>query len=107
MNEHEKRLLLCTNGATPSLAALEYGVWLAGVLKAQVTLLGAVEQPDMRRAVEQALDDTKANLETMGISPELSLVKGDTVEVIRQTAVPDKHLVVFGPLGRSRWRQWL
>ena len=107
MNNHQMHLLLCTNGTENSLGALEYGAWLAGVLKAQATLLGVVEQSKMQKAVERALDNAGARLDTMGIRHDRRFLKGNVRDAIRQTAIPDKHLVVIGPLGRAWWQRWV
>jgi hypothetical protein len=42
MNASQKPLLLCTNGCDTTRPALEYGVWLAGILNTSVVLLGIV-----------------------------------------------------------------
>jgi len=107
MNTAAKSLLLCTNDAKQSFAALEYGVWLAGLLRAQATLVGVVEKPGWRKTVEQALEEIEERLIAAGISYETQLLVGNIPKILRQIAIQDKHLVIMGPLGRPGWRRWL
>lgn len=107
MNTPEHSLLVCTNGATEGLHALDYGVWLAGLLQLPVTLLGVVENPARSAAVEQALHETQAQLEAAGIATTARLRAGRTREVVCAEAESEQHLVVIGPLGRPQWRRWL
>jgi len=99
--------LIWTNGAAKGLHALDYGVWLAGLLQLPVTLLGVVEKPAQGAVVEQALSATRAQLEAAGIEYTVQLRAGRARKVVAALAVPDQHLVVMGPLGRPWWKRWL
>ncbi len=107
MNAPERSLLLCTNGAPEGIAALTYGAWLAQVVHLPVTLLGIVEAPASHRTVEEALHESRAQLEAQGIANTIIRREGRARDVIPREAKPGQHLVVLGPLGRPLWRQWL
>jgi nucleotide-binding universal stress UspA family protein len=107
MSAQEHSLLIWTNGAQKGLHALDYGVWLAGLLQLPVTLLGVVEKPTQGEVVEQALDATQAQLEAAGIEYTVQLRSGPARGVVPALAVPEQHLVVVGPLGRPWWKRWL
>ncbi len=107
MNAPEYSLLVWTNGAAKNLHALDYGVWLAGLLQVPVTLLGVVEDPAQATLVERALNETQAQLGAAGIEHTVQLRVGPVGEVVPAAAAPDQHLVVAGPLGRPWWKRWL
>jgi|YNPBryBLVA2012_1023415.scaffolds.fasta_scaffold00835_4 nucleotide-binding universal stress UspA family protein len=103
----ERSLLLCTNGAPEGLPALSYGAWLAQALGLRVTLLGIVESENRRSAVEQALRDAQSLLEAKQVAYAVVLREGIARQTIIAEALPERHIVVIGPLGRPRWRRWV
>lgn len=103
----ERSLLLCTNGAPEGLPALSYGAWLAQALGLTVTLLGIVESAERRAAVEQALRETQSLLEAHKAAHDVILREGIARQVIIAEALPERHIVVIGPLGRPLWRRWV
>ncbi len=107
MNAPGYNLLLCTNGAVEGRPALEYGVWLAGLLDLPVTLLGIVETPAQDASIQQTLHEVGANLEAARIAHTTLVRAGHARDTICAEAIPDQHLVVLGPLGRPQWRRWL
>ena len=107
MKTAEKSLLLAFSGAETSLAALDYGIWLAEQIGLPVTLLGIVENPARRKRVEQMIDSSSVRLENSGIAFQVLRENGRSREVISRLAVPDQHLSVFGPFDRPRLRRWL
>lgn len=100
-------LLICKNGVTEGLPALEYGTWLAGLLQVPVTLLGIVEEAGRGTEVERVLHEAEAKLDAAGIVHTSQLRAGPAPEVICAEAKPERHLVVIGPLGRPWWERWI
>lgn len=98
-------ILLPTNGCETTLPSQEYGVWLAGLLQAQVKLLGIVEADDERTHVDRVIDSTARKLQEMGIAYQVEYDRGRGSLVIAQHAAEEKSLVVVGPLGRPAWRR--
>ncbi len=107
MNTQLYSLLLCTNGALEGRPALEYGVWLADLLRLPVTLLGIVENPLQDAEVQQVLQEVQAHLTSAGIAHTTLVRTGSAQEVICAEADPAHHLAVSGPMGRPQWRRWL
>lgn len=98
-------LLLCTNGSPTNGPALEYGVWLAGILKAPVLLLGIIESAAHQEAVEKKLEETTHNLEEAGIEYHTQVERGRGSLAIARVANAGEYLTVVGPLGRPAWRR--
>lgn len=104
MESKKPILLLCTNGDLHTHPALEYGVWLAGALKADVELLGISESSEEAGMVKALLDETASRLDLLGISYKTILESGHGPETIARYAGP-QHLTVVGPLGRTTWQR--
>ncbi|MDX1437039.1 MAG: universal stress protein [Anaerolineales bacterium] len=102
-----RRLLLCTNGSPDGLAALEYGTWLAGLLEAEVELLGIVESRAQAQGVTEVLDITIGDLERAGLSYRTRILAGRSETIISEQAGNENLLTVFGALGRSTWSRWI
>ena len=100
-------LLLCTNGDPHSRPALEYGVWLAGVINVSVELLGVVEALHERKLVEGVLEETSNQLEQSGIAYSTRIDQGNATQVIASCVSEGRYLTVVGPLGRPTWRRVL
>jgi nucleotide-binding universal stress UspA family protein len=100
-------LLLCTNGCPTTRPALDYGVHLAGVLHTPVVLLGVVETPGQKDAVEQLLQETAERLAIVGVSFGISVDQGRGTLVIARYAHSGPFLTVVGPLGRPAWRRMI
>jgi len=66
-----------------------------------------VEEPARRAVVEQVLQETGAKLDAAGVVYTTRLRAGPVREVICAEAIPEQHLVVFGPLGRPWWERWI
>lgn len=107
MRAQDYSLLLCTNGAPEGRPALHYGVWLAGQLQVPVTLLGIVEEGAQEPVVRQVLEATTGELDATDVLYTTRVRRGRARHVIVAEAVPEEHLVVLGPMGRSPLRRWL
>ncbi|MDI6695988.1 MAG: universal stress protein [Anaerolineales bacterium] len=107
MSKAPLSLLLCTNGIKSGQAALEYGVWLAELLGWPVVLLGVVEQPENRFAVDELVQFTAQRLEQKNIACQIQIEAGEPSQVIAQWAHRGEFITVFGPLGRPAWRRFV
>jgi nucleotide-binding universal stress UspA family protein len=101
------KLLLCVNGAPTTRPTIDYGVWLASLVKAGVTLLGIVETQTQRTLVEALLDEAGTQLEGSHIPTRRLIVDGLSEDVIPAQAAQDEYLTLVGPLGRPFWLRWL
>jgi nucleotide-binding universal stress UspA family protein len=107
MKKDDKSLLLAFSDAVTSLPALDYGVWLAEQLQVPVSLLGIVEIPSRRYAIEKVIESTAMHLERLGIPYQTKITTGNTRQVICQQAIYKRHLSIFGPFGRPILRRYL
>ena len=99
------RLLLCTNGSKFNRPALEYGVWLAGLLQIPVVLLGVIETPRLQPEVEAYINETAARLAEMGHPYQIDYDQGRGSVVIGRYTRLGNFITVVGPLGRPAWRR--
>ena len=103
----ENSLLMATNGADTSIPALNYGIGLAGLINSPVTLLGIVEKPGQRSAVEYCIGAAEEKMTAAQIPFRVHLHTGNSRRVVCEQAVSGKHLTVIGPLGRPLLRRWI
>jgi nucleotide-binding universal stress UspA family protein len=108
MTSESFRLLLCTNGCETTRPSLAYGAWLAGLLKAPVTLLGIVEEASQQASVQALTQQVVETLDKNNIQYKLVIDKGYAPDVIARHAAQVEHsMVVVGPLGRPAWRRFM
>ncbi len=99
------RLLLCTNGSEQNRPALEYGIWLAELLKMPVVLLGVIETPRVQSQVEAYVAEASARLAEIGIPHQVEYDRGRGSVVIARYTTLGNFITVVGPLGRPAWRR--
>ncbi len=107
MNAVDKSFLLLTNGAVDSLPALDYGIWLAALLRVPVTLLGIIEKTSSRPAVETVIENVRQRLERENIRYNIKIQHGSSRKLLCAQAIEGSHLAIVGPLGRPSVRRWL
>jgi len=107
MKVDDFQLLLCTNGDEVSRQALDYGVWLAELLRAPVLVLGIVEHQENETEVNRLVEETQARLHVLGLHSRVQLDRGRGSLVIARQAKDGGYLTVVGPLGRPIWRRYL
>jgi nucleotide-binding universal stress UspA family protein len=105
MSDQPISLLVCTNGNPTTRPALEYGVWLAGLLHSPVVILGIIESPYEQQAVEKLVDETAKKLAEIGVPYQVQIDRGRGSIVISRYAKAGDYLTVVGPLGRPAWRR--
>lgn len=94
------RILLCTDGSPHGQEALRYGASLAQHSGQPATLLGVLEHPSERAALQQALDQGKEWL-AGAPEPRILVREGHPGEEILDEAALGKYdLVVVGARGR-------
>jgi nucleotide-binding universal stress UspA family protein len=105
-------ILITTNGFKGTWPSIEYGIWLAGILEAKVTLLGVDEKsghapseghPVLDETLAQAVELFKGK----GIDYTIETREGNAEDVIPQQANTGNFITVVGPLGRPQLRRWL
>ncbi|MEW5828071.1 MAG: universal stress protein [Chloroflexota bacterium] len=106
MNTSISRFLMITNGYEENRPALQYGVWLAQLLQANVDLLGIAESPDRLGSVERQVDETATRLMEAGVNFTARIVKGKVENVLQEPIQQQEHdMLVLGQLGRPPLRR--
>jgi nucleotide-binding universal stress UspA family protein len=100
-------LILCTNGAYQGQAALDYGVWLAQHLSADVSLLGIIEPGRSRSGLEATVADVEGRVREAGAQLEIHYLKGSAVQALSTWRGPTGSILVVGPFGRPPWLRWV
>jgi nucleotide-binding universal stress UspA family protein len=107
MNADKLNLLLVTNGFEGTRPALDYGLWLAGVMKTSITLLGVQEPANAHHPVELLVEEMTEKIRAADISHQVEIKTGHTEEAIGQFAKQSNYLVLLGPLGRPPLRRFV
>lgn len=105
-------LLIVTNGFKGTWAAIEYGAWLAELMKVKVTLLGLTEKSNFATREDPRPLDTMVSraidlFKEKGVEYRLERRNGDAEQIVPEIANQGDFLTVVTPLGRSRIRHWL
>ena len=105
-------LLIATNGFKGTWTAIEYGAWLAELMKANVTLLGVTEimnpaDIDDHHPLEDIFTNAVELFQKKGLAYSLEVRKGPAEQVIPERANEANFLTIVSPLGRSRLRHLL
>jgi nucleotide-binding universal stress UspA family protein len=94
------KVLICSDGMPASENAIELVALLAGPLKAEITLLGIVEQSGDERPLRETLERQAQSLQTQNAQPDIVVRAGEPVrEILDQTSNTKYELVVVG----ARW----
>lgn len=108
----DSELLIATNGFKGTWFAIEYGSWLAEVMKLSVTLLGVNEVPnpaaiDDHDPLEEIFERAVSLFEEKGLTYRLEIRKGETERILPEKANQGNFITVVSPLGRPKLRNWL
>lgn len=105
-------LLVATNGFKGTWAAIEYGAWLAELIKVKVTLLGITENLnqaaiDDHHPLENIFSSAFELFQKKGVEYNLEIHNGDAEQIIPERANKGSFITVISPLGRPQLRRWL
>jgi nucleotide-binding universal stress UspA family protein len=105
-------LLIATNGYKDTLQAIEYGVWLADVMRMKITLLGLTEKPnpaaiDDHHPLEDIFEKAVSLFKERGVAYSLEVQNGEAEQVIPEKANSGDYITVVSPLGRPQIKRWL
>jgi nucleotide-binding universal stress UspA family protein len=94
------KILICSDGTQSAETATHLTGSLAGLLKAETTLLGIAETAQDERPLREALQKQAQSLQGRGVSPEIVVHSGEPVhQIVDQTSKSNYDLVVIG----ARW----
>ncbi|HJR80808.1 MAG TPA: universal stress protein [Anaerolineales bacterium] len=105
-------LLVATNGFKGTWAAIEYGAWLAELIKVRVTLLGITENLnpaaiDDHHPLENIFSSAFELFQKKGVEYNLEIQNGDAEHIIPERANKGSFITVISPFGRPQLRRWL
>jgi nucleotide-binding universal stress UspA family protein len=94
------KILICSDGTSSADTAIELSGLLAGPLKADTTLLGIAERPEVEQPLRDALHTQAQSLRQRGVSLNVVVQSGEPVwQIVEQTSKSKYDLVVIG----ARW----
>jgi len=108
----DSELLIATNGFKGTWFAIEYGAWLAEVMRMNVMLLGVNEalNPaaiDDHHPLEDIFERAVSLFQEKGLKYELEVRNGEPERVIPEKANTGSYITVVSPLGRTQLRRLL
>jgi nucleotide-binding universal stress UspA family protein len=103
------KMLLCSDGSEQAQRAVRLGAWIAGRCRAEVTLLGIVEDLHSSDRILASLRKAQESLNHDHIPAELITKAGEPVEEIRRRAEETAYdLVIIGAVRKTnRGMFWL
>jgi nucleotide-binding universal stress UspA family protein len=103
------KLLICSDGSEPAERALRLGSVIAANCRAEVTLLGIIENPGKSQGILDSLSRGQALLTDKKVRAELVTKAGEPVqEIIKRTEAERYDLVVIGATRKEpRGRFWM
>jgi nucleotide-binding universal stress UspA family protein len=106
----ESELLITTNGFKGTWFAIEYGAWLAEVMRMKILLLGVTEQLnpaaiDDHHPLEDVFERAVALFNEKGLNYRLEIRNGEAENVIPETSNSGNYITVVSRLGRPQLRR--
>jgi nucleotide-binding universal stress UspA family protein len=106
----DSELLITTNGFKGTWFAIEYGAWLAEIMRMKVTLLGVTEilNPaaiDDHHPLEDVFERAVSLFKEKGLPYGLEIRNGDAEHVIPEKANSGDYITVVSRLGRTQIRR--
>src|SRR5512141_2546134 len=106
----DAELLIATNGFKGTWFAIEYGAWLAEILRMKITLLGVTEvlNPaaiDDHHPLEDVFERAVSLFREKGLAYNLEVRNGEAESIIPEKANSGSYITVVSPLGRTQIRR--
>jgi len=106
----DSELLIVTNGFKGTWFAIEYGAWLAEIMRMNITLLGVTEvlNPaaiDDHHPLEDIFERAVGLFNEKGLAYKLEIQNGEAERVIPEKANSGSYITVVSPLGRTQIRR--
>jgi len=105
-------LLIATNGYKETKQSIEYGAWLADIMRMKITLLGVTEKLnpaaiDDHHPLEDIFESAVSLFKGRGVEYSLEVWNGEAEQVIPEKANSGDYITVVSPLGRPPIKRWL
>jgi len=106
MITNTNHLILVTNGQQETRPALEYGIWLAQMLKFPVTILGVSESDNKHHPVAALVEEMLPFIRSAEIPFQVEYHSGQAEDLVNRFVQHAGAMVVLGPLGRPPLRRF-
>jgi len=100
MKTSTNHLILVTNGCRETRPALEYGIWMAQMLKFPLKILGVIESDNKHHPVEALVEEMLPSIRSADIPYQLEYHNGQAEDLVHLSVQQAGAMVVLGPLGR-------
>ena len=106
----DSELLITTNGFKGTWFAVEYGAWVAEILRMKISLFGVNEIPnpaaiDDHHPLEDVFERAVSLFQEKGLAYSLEVRNGPAEEVIPEKANSGPYIAVVSRLGRTQIRR--
>ena len=106
----DSQLLIATNGYKGTWFAIEYGAWVAEIMRMNIMLLGVTEDLnpaaiDDHHPLEDIFERAVSLFQDKGLSYDLEVRNGEPERVIPEKANSGSYITVVSPLGRTQFRR--
>ena len=106
MKTKTNHLILVTNGHKETRPALEYGIWLAQMLKFPLHIIGVCESDDKDHPVAALVEEMLPSISSTGIPFQVEYLTGQAEELVNRSVQLAGAMVIIGPLGRPPLRRF-
>jgi len=108
----DSELLIATNGFKGTWFAIEYGAWLAEIMRLKITLLGVTEvlNPaaiDDHHPLEDVFERAVSLFKEKELPYSLDVRNGDAEQIIPEKANSGNYITVLSSLGRTQIRRMI
>jgi nucleotide-binding universal stress UspA family protein len=108
----ESELLIATNGFEGTWFAVEYGAWVAEIMRMKILLLGVTEKPnpaaiDDQHPLGDIFERAVALFKEKGLDYSLEVRNGEAETVIPEKSNSGSYITVVSPLGRTQLHRFL
>lgn len=108
----ESELLIVTNGFKGTWFAIEYGAWLAEILRMRIVLLGVTENLspaaiDEHHPLEDMFERAVALFQEKELGYSLEVRNGDAEEIVPAKSNSGNYITAVSRLGRPQFKRWL
>ena len=108
----DSELLIATNGFKGTWFAIEYGAWLAEIMRLKITLLGVTEvlNPaaiDDHHPLEDVFERAVSLFKEKELPYSLDVRNGDAEQIIPEKANSENYITVLSRLGRTQIRRMI
>jgi nucleotide-binding universal stress UspA family protein len=100
-------LILVTNGRKETRPALEFGIWMAQMLKYPLKIFGVSESDNKHHPVEELVEERLPSIRSAAIPYQVEYHIRQAEDLVHRSVQQAGAMVVLGPLGRPPLQRFL